>query len=326
MNAPLSWRIALSAAGMAALGSLLTIGRWGPGNNRAHSLTESVNASKVSGDCRGCHAAVWQEWETSFHVESFRHPNVQAAFKHFGHDRKCESCHASEPVLVDFASPIVLRTDDRESGVNCLTCHLLSGGGVAASRTIPTAPCQPIATAELTSSAHCGRCHTAIYEDWQSSRLAGTDKNCQSCHMPVVADRAGGRSHICLGGHDDSTVRGGASFTARAVDDQIVVSVSNATTGHNFPGERHNRVLLLQVIERDAQDQIVRAEQRTIKAVTPFRGESSAEQIRFEQSFEATFPVEPLARTADVRLLYKLFPWIADRDALVVHQSELVLP
>src|SRR5205085_930121 len=126
-----------------------------------------------------------------------------------------------------------------------------------------------------TTSAHCGRCHTAIYDDWRSSQLAETDKNCQSCHMPAIKDRAGGRSHLCLGGHDETVVRSAASFNARAANDQIIVSVNNANTGHNFPGERHNRVLLVQVIERDAQGQIALAEQRTIKAVTPFRGESS---------------------------------------------------
>jgi hypothetical protein len=102
---------------------------------------------------------------------------------------------------------------------------------------------------------------------------------------------------------------------------ELVVQVHNHATGHNFPGERHNRVLLLQVIQRRPDGTITLSEQRTIKAITPFSGESSADQIRAGETFSARFAVVEPPVTADVRLLYKAFPWFADRDALIVHQE-----
>jgi hypothetical protein len=95
--------------------------------------------------------------------------------------------------------------------------------------------------------------------------------------------------------------------------------------GHNYPGERHNRVLLLQVIERSPQGEILLGKQEIIKNITPFRGESSADQIAVGQAWQARFPIVATPATAEVALLYKRFPWHADRDALVVHQENILL-
>lgn len=318
------WRAALVLLGLLGVGALLTYARWTPREEGAELPTTAVAATSAS--CRQCHAAVWQEWETSLHSQAFSHPNVQAAFRHFGHDRQCESCHAAEPILRDLAAPVVLRSRDRDMGVDCLTCHALPDGSMAARRTIANAPCRPIATPALTASLHCGRCHTAIHKDWEASSFRDSGKNCQSCHMPEVQTRPGGRSHLCLGGHDDALVRSGATLNCRIDGDEVVVTVANHATGHNYPGERHNRVLLVQMIERTSDGEITLAEQRTIKDMTPFRGESSAEKIRAGEEFTARFPIVAPAAKAEIQLLYKLFPFYADRDALVVHSAELALP
>jgi len=320
------WRAGLVLIVLLALGGLLTAGRWLP-ETTTDSALAPADAMRVSVmNCRECHAAVWQEWETSFHSRAFTDPNVQAAFRHFGHDRQCESCHASQPILHDLAAPVALRAESRDTGVDCLVCHQLPDGSMAARHTVPTAPCRPVATAALTQSLHCGRCHTAIHKDSQEGTLASSDKNCQSCHMPAVASRPGGRSHLCLGGHDEATVKSGVTLATRREGDKIFVTVANPTTGHNFPGERHNRVLLVQIIERTKDDEVTLAQQRTIKAMTPFRGETSTEQIRAGESFVAEFPVVAPAVKAEIKLLYKLFPYLSDREAQVVHQVELVLP
>jgi hypothetical protein len=84
-------------------------------------------------------------------------------------------------------------------------------------------------------------------------------------------------------------------------------------------------VLLLQVFQRRADGEIALARQTTIKDITPFRGESSTEDIRADDTFEARFPVVDPPVTAEVQLLYKRFPWHADREALVVHEAEVKL-
>jgi len=269
---------------------------------------------------------VYGEWEASRHRRAWSDPNVQASFQHFGFDRKCESCHAPEPVLVTgLEAPAELRGGDRDGGVTCLSCHLLPDGhGVAASRTVADAPCRPIQSPALGQGGLCGVCHTAIYQDWQE-RPAGPEwRSCRDCHMPAVSTRPSGRSHLCLGGHDAETVRSAAGVRVRREADEMVVAVTNRAAGHNFPGERHHRLLILEVLQRTAAGEITLLRQESIKGITPFRGESSAEKIRAGQSIELRFPV-PQPGTARVRLLYKLFPWLSDREALVVREEEVDL-
>jgi hypothetical protein len=318
-------RVALALACLAAVGGLIAWGRLG-GEDTAPGVQIDSASAMANRDCRQCHAEVWQEWETSLHAQSWTSPNVQAAFQHFGHDRQCESCHAPEPVAAFTAGAVVaLRAEFRESGVDCLSCHALPENRVAAARTIAAAPCRPTATPLLIESRHCAACHVAIHKDWEESRYRAEGKTCQSCHMGGVASRPGGKSHLCLGGHDDDLVRSGVTMTCRQEGDELVVSVANHATGHNFPGERHNRVLLLQIIERRADGEIALARQAMIKDITPFRGESSSEQIRANETYVARFPVVEPPVTADVQLLYKRFPWPPDREALVVHRAEVKL-
>ena len=280
--------------------------------------------SLTNSDCRGCHPAVWEEWTGSLHAASWTSADVQAAFDHFGHDRKCESCHAPIPVFVSgLDQPIEFRATRREEGVGCLSCHLLPDGSVAARTSNPNAPCRPVATPALSKSVQCGGCHTAIYDDWQQSDYVAAGKTCQTCHMPRQEARQGGFSHVCLGGHDAATVRSAATLSCEVQANELVVTVTNRGAGHNFPGERHNRVLLVEVIETSADNEIVLGEQQVIKQITPFRGESSAEEIRAGESSILRFAIVEGAQVANVRLLYKRFPWIRDDGALVVHRQEV---
>lgn len=304
--------------------ALVGTGRWwGKSPNEGTGTPSAMTSDE---DCRRCHEAVWQEWQASYHSRSFSGPNVQAAFQHFGYDRKCESCHAPEPVLVTgLEREVELREADRDAGVTCSSCHAASGGGVAARRTVPDAPCRPVQTPELSSSKMCGLCHVSIYEDWTAAEQYAGKRPCADCHMPPVKGRPGGRSHLCLGGHDDATVRSGAIMECRQEGGSLVVAVTNHATGHNFPGERHHRLLFLQVIQRKPDGEITLARQERIKGITPFRGESSDEHIRAGQTFRAEFPVVRPPVEAEVRLLYKRFPWEPDWEALVVHEEMLTL-
>ena len=276
--------------------------------------------------CAACHQQAWKDWQASYHAKAWTDPNVQASFQHFGFDRKCESCHAPEPVLVTGLDKLpVLRKTDQASGVNCLSCHALPDGQVAAARTVADAPCRPVESKLLLSSQSCASCHVAIYEDWLASRYAKEGKSCQSCHMPVPETASTQRSHLCLGGHDEKLVKSGVKMECKQEKQELVVQVTNTATGHNFPGERHNRLLLVQVIQRQTSGKITLAKQVLIKGITPFRGESSAERIRPDETFETRFPVVDGPVDVEVQLLYKLFPWQTDRDALVVHETKMTL-
>jgi len=302
---------------------VLAVGRLRPD---AESLAGRPTGTRRNAACRECHPAVGDEWQRSFHSKSWSDPNVQAAFEHFGHDRKCESCHAPQSVFqTGLTNEVALRNEERESGVDCLSCHELADGRVAARRTLPDAPCRPLATPELAGSQACAPCHVAIYDDWQQSAYARSGKTCQSCHQPAVAQRAGGASHLYPGGHDDAWVRSGAEMSCRQQGAELIVQVRNHATGHNYPGERHNRVLLVQVIQRQTDGTITLAQQAVIRDITPFRGESSADRIRPGEVFQAVFPVVDPPVAAEVQLLYKRFPWHRDEEALTVHRQLLEL-
>jgi len=333
LNAPVDMlaktRIACGVICCLALALLIALGRTsppgGPGAQARQEASTGEGARPSISDCRKCHADVWQEWNDSYHAKAFSDDQVQAAFEHFGFDRKCQSCHAPQGGLSTPGMVLEVRQTDQASGVTCLNCHGLPDGSIAGRRTIAEAPCRPQQSALLLSSEACGACHEAIYKDWHASRYRTEGKSCQSCHMPALANRAGGRSHLCTGSHDEALVRSGVTLECRQEGDELIVSATNHATGHNFPGERHNRVLYLQVLERAPDGQITLARQALIKGITPFRGESSREQIRVDQTFEARFPVVDPPVRAEVRLLYKPFPWYSDDEALTVHRKEVEL-
>jgi hypothetical protein len=179
-----------------------------------------------------------------------------------------------------------------------------------------------VATPELAGSL-CGACHTAIAGDWLAwqEQSDGRSNSCIDCH----GRGAGHSSHGFPGAHREAMIRSAARVECREDQNDLVVTVHNQGAGHNFPGERHNRMLLLEVIQRSAEGKICSARQHLIKGITPFRGETTADQIRAGESVVCRFPLLGAPATAEVKLLYKSFPWVSDLDALVVHQERRVL-
>ncbi|MCL6502751.1 MAG: cytochrome c family protein [Pirellulales bacterium] len=310
-------RVLLAVAAAAALAALLLAGREGGDPRRG-------NASRLNnGDCRRCHTQVWDEWSKSLHAASWTSDVVQASFRHFGFDRKCESCHAPEPILATgLSAEPILRSTHRDSGVDCLSCHTLADGGVAAARDLE-APCRPQREPLLTDSRACGVCHVAIYRDWQATPYVSQGKTCQACHMRSSDHTV---SHACTGSRDVGLIRSGVRMRTRLEQGSLRVAVTNHGTGHNFPGERHHRVLLLEAMQYNASGDVVAGRQVEIKGVTPFRGESSAERLRSGETWRHSFQLADDAARIRVRLLYKLFPWLPDREALIVAERTHSLP
>jgi len=313
--------MAIVVVSLLLLGGLLYVNR---APDDGGKLPGRQHAGMSNASCQKCHQEVWDEWSESRHAITFTSTHTQAAFQHFGFDRKCESCHAPEPVLaMGLDRPPVLRAENRDSGVNCLTCHATADGRVAAARTIESAPCQPVKTPALHTSAHCASCHKAVFEDWQASSYAATGQTCQTCHMRSSGDNSR-VSHLCTGGHNNALLRSGAKMECKIAPGQprrVDVAVTNHATGHNFPGERHNRELYLQVTQFDASGGIAKIQQELIKGVTPFRGETTAEQIRAGHTFKTHFPLEAAADTVEVQLRYKLFRIQTNREAVIVHEQ-----
>jgi hypothetical protein len=215
----------------------------------------------TSDSCRGCHADVWAEWETSWHAQSFTDPLV-AAKEQSNNFRKqeCIPCHAPAPVFETGLGKerVMERISQREHGVDCLSCHRYHDvlvGPANASAGAAGASCQPRPTADLASPSLCAPCHNQhnTVDEWEASRYPPAGITCLDCHMQPVTRTNGdgstraGRSHRFLGGHDLETLRNAATLTHEVTGDagakKLVVTLVNGGAGHNFPADARHRAL-----------------------------------------------------------------------------------
>jgi nitrate/TMAO reductase-like tetraheme cytochrome c subunit len=156
-------------------------------------FTEQTHALPAAADCERCHQEVYREWHDSGHARAFTNPTFQDA-AHEGRAEPCTGCHAPAP-LVAGQSP-ELRSERRDEGVTCTTCHLSTAPGASpftmrgpASRSLPV-EVHPVVVEDALyrSSELCGGCHQATFEEWTRSPLParGERTTCQGCHMPEI--------------------------------------------------------------------------------------------------------------------------------------------
>lgn len=211
--------------------------------------------------CKACHAEAWEEWSASMHSKAWTDPEVRALSDNF-RSTECLSCHVPQPI---HSAPVGGRVFERssrfESGVNCLTCHLLPDGAVAAIRDIPGAPCRPRKVDTLRQAVSCKGCHNQHYlvDEWETLYskpdaakgallMEGGPGACVDCHMAPAARRAGpdgkerkGHDHVFKGGHYEEVLRRGIRLQARLEDGSVVAEVENSGTGHRAPADSRHR-------------------------------------------------------------------------------------
>ena len=114
---PARLRLSLALLICAAFVGLLAWGRLGPSRRSAAPTAGMTNA-----DCRQCHAAVFEEWETSYHAKAFRDEDRPAAYvARRGHEFWV--CHCSEYIVGfvdwqgDFVNALHVRGSYSRSGV-----------------------------------------------------------------------------------------------------------------------------------------------------------------------------------------------------------------
>jgi len=147
-------------------------------------------------DCQRCHGAIYEEWLDSPHAGAWTRDGFVASTGDYAADA-CLACHAPGP-LGQRGEP-ELRSDHREEGVTCTTCHLSADPHAAPltmrgphERTSPV-DVHPVVQDELFLSAElCGSCHERAFVEWEASPEPddGEPKRvCQDCHMPAVRRR-----------------------------------------------------------------------------------------------------------------------------------------
>jgi len=226
-------------------------------------------------NCKGCHTEIYNEWLEDHHSQAWVGPIYTDLSKNHS-DPNCWSCHAPRPILeTGLSSPAEARADRRESGVNCLTCHLNRerthvlgpienpDAGDCGPKYDPTFP-NDAAQKEVID--HCGVCHNlhGTHKEFLGSKYAREGKTCLSCHMDEVLGPIvnGGkprvrRSHRMPGGHSREMLRKAMTVHVRIKDGKVVARVINRGAGHRIPTDARHRAIFLRVAFLDAYGQPV---------------------------------------------------------------------
>ena len=320
------------AVGLAAFCALLAYVALSP-EGKVMPTAPAIDQSSASpADCGRCHPDIYAQWRASQHALAWRDPVVVDLSQGFDKP-ECIPCHAPQPVFKTegFGVPPA-RATARDSGVDCLTCHL-GKSGLIGPRGNPTAPCRPAAEPRLGQSVACKPCHSShgLYSEWQASSFAAAGVQCQGCHMPGARRPARpGRparqiaQHSFAGGHSIDMVRRAASVQAQVQHGQVVVSVVNRQAGHNIPGELSIRVLSCETTILDSEGNIHSEYRAEFKAPPRYlRKVVRSDQIAPGQTVALRYEA-PDAGTAVVVMKFKLLKFMLDREAQEV--SRLSVP
>jgi len=147
-------------------------------------LEEDILSRPPSKRCSDCHTKIYKQWKNSRHSVAW----TSEEFIKKTENRtktKCLSCHA--PLEVRPEEKPVLRDKLREEGVNCFSCHYREDtNSIHGPYKVFSPPHYSTYDPDFISSKICAGCHKKTYEKWKT---AGSDKNCQECHMPAKKDR-----------------------------------------------------------------------------------------------------------------------------------------
>lgn len=290
-----------------------------------------------SAQCAECHQDVYDEWLGSQHERAWKNPLVAQISDQF-RNKICIDCHAPRPVLeTGLGKRVLARQTGRDDGVNCFSCHDMGGGRMAASTQGLSGECAPTFDARLRTVDHCAVCHNqhGTVDEWRETDFARMDpvQDCVSCHMtPVERTRADGTKyqgfdHRMLAGHDIEVIRQAPELTAEIVDNRVEVSVTNRGAGHNFPTDERHRAVDLVVRILDADGNLIGQEHRD-RYRNPYRDEAGQNtQIPWGETRSYTYELPPAGSgTVDVRLIYKLTPYVPDEEGKLIFEREVSWP
>ncbi len=256
--------------------------------------------------CGRCHEKAYREWKGTLHEQAWLDPVYRMSA---GDPPKleCRGCHSMEPILAreisaDVSYRPVYRPYLKEEGVNCLSCHGLADGSVAAARDLPGAPCRPRRDDRLRSPTFCGACHNPSHlamDEWKRSK---SGKTCSDCH----ALRDGAFTHRMLGVRDADFVRKALEWACEAKDGVVRISLTNRS-GHRLPAEVPSRMLRVVITADGREEQVLF--RRPNKGIVG----SKDNRLWPDETRVLTRPVADPA-TLEVRILYQQSPFTQPKD------------
>ena len=205
--------------------------------------------------CGRCHEKEYKEWKETLHQEAWT-DKVYLMSAGKPPKLECRGCHSMEPILAreisaDVTYRPVYRPYNQEEGVNCVACHGLADGSVAARRDIPDAPCRPRRDDRLLSPVFCGACHNPSHLAYDEWKLSKSGKTCRECH----ALKDGKFTHRMLGVFDHDFVKKAIPWSCDVKDGRLTVTITNRS-GHKMPAEVPSRILRLRITIDGEQEEL----------------------------------------------------------------------
>ncbi len=291
--------------------------------------------------CQSCHQEAFDEWQGSHHGIAFTNPEVRVLSDDFRKE-ECMDCHLPRPLSVTgFGKRTLPRRTHFDEGVSCISCHLGEDGGILGRNDRPEVPCKPRRSEAFLSVDACQSCHNqhGTTDQWRQSHYAKEGIHCTNCHMPQAARKRpdgtmrAGRGHVFAGAHDPATLRQAGEFTAARAGEELVLSLANTGTGHNFPTEERHRAVDLEY-RFEAAAGLLPGDgtgggpewSRAFRFRQPYRDEPGENtQLPAGETRTVRVPWPEQATAATVRMWYRLTPFCDDQDtrSTLLHERRI---
>ncbi len=298
----------------------------------AHLTRSGPDTFPKASECAKCHIEIHREWSASAHAHAFTDPAFRKATDDYRF-AKCLGCHAPQPEWTRSAPEA--RTQAREEGVTCVSCHLEAGRLAGPHKMTAKVQPHPISAKpeRYHDSLFCGRCHQGTYAEWQRAAAREKVTTCQECHMPPVKRKAtqatGVVSKAFVAMEKETQQRRhtfAAPVSAQALGllqvslerqgEELALAIENRVP-HGMPtGDFGVRVLLVEVFAVDQERQAERHVQwelvKEMKTAVPAR---SRARWRFPRPAGAQSLVVRISR-----------PGAGEEKSRILYKSELTIP
>ena len=182
----------LRVAVIGCVAALGLTGAWVLRAQKTYPSAEQMRAHMNDGKCADCHESIWKEWEKSGHAQAWKSKLYQKMRKKYEKEapKSCDPCHAPQPILMTGVGKMpLLREEGKETGVDCLSCHLDADGAMKGPYNDPspfhqTKPSNVLYTRQIKICASCHGQPKVLAHNQIAEREKSNKETCQRCHMP----------------------------------------------------------------------------------------------------------------------------------------------
>jgi hypothetical protein len=281
--------------------------------------------------CKPCHEDIYKEWESTRHAKTWTSKEFTAQSQNRT-KADCLPCHAPKPIFeTGIGKECVLRDDNRDAGVTCLTCHRENKTSVGPYKD-SKADCNPEYTASFEDNSTCEMCHKNTSAEWKTSAASkvGT-KNyapCAKCHMKPVKRAAAkdGKvrevyAHVTYGGYDLKALQEAVrDMNVTAENGKVHITLTNDLCGHSLPSGTVGRQLLIMTAIKDENEKTVAMNREVYE-----KGDNKDKKdtsIPVDKKIDLSYDLKIPSGEVVVKVFYKSLPTQKDKEATEVTEKK----